>query len=335
MHAPFRLSDIPPHLIFFGATIMVVSCAITSYANILMKMDAIQLRDDAHPRFIMARKFVLMAITLYILGGVADVISLGMVPLSLRACASVLTIPFNALFARITLGERMNSTQIIGASITVFSAIIAMLFAAHQEVGIGSLFEGDDVVDKLLSRRMLIFVVWTIPIDIACLSIVFRTMPRAGSHVSTVSYKSVTHRLIVLACTTVSVSYQTGWTNLFIKCIAELISDKEPIVSGTFVSILLIMLLSALAQMHLLSAMMRLFDSVTCIPPYQILITMWLVVLSSVVFHEYPENVYGFSVSLFCSFFGILMVALPGSPPSANLQQEPLVDRAQQTGNSI
>jgi len=88
---------------------------------------------------------------------------------------------------------------------------------------------------------------------------------------------------------------------------------------------------SAIVQMHLLSAMMRLFDAVTCIPPYQILITIWLVVFSSVVFHEYPENVIGFGVSLGCSFLGIVMVAIP--PRSTDISttssetDQPLVPR--------
>jgi len=303
-----------------------------------MKIDAIQLRDDEHPRFIIARKYVLMAISLYILGGLADVVSLGMVPLSLRACASVLTIPFNALFAKLVLGESMNTTQVIGASITVFSAIVAMLFAAHQEatpvldllLGGSPEQENEDIIQKLLSTQMFHFVIWTLPIDIACLGIFFRTIPRAGSHIATIQFKSVGHRLIVLGCTTWAVSYQTGWTNLFIKVIAVLLED-DAILRVKFFIVMVLMLASALCQMQLLSGMMRLFDSVTCIPPYQIMITMWLVVLSSVVFREYPENVYGFSLSLFCSFFGILMVALPGNgssgPTYASPPEEPLVDR--------
>lgn len=126
------LSEISPSLLLIGAVIMLVSSGITSYANILMKMDAILLRDEIHPRFIMGRRFVIIAVSLYVMGGLADIVCLALVPLSLRACASVLTIPLNALFAKVNLGEVMSTTQIVGASITVFSCIVAMLFAANQ-----------------------------------------------------------------------------------------------------------------------------------------------------------------------------------------------------------
>ena len=326
-----KLSDLPPSVIVIGAGVMVVSCAITSYANILMKIDAIRLQDDAHPRFIMARKIVLAAISLYILGGIADVFSLGLVPLSLRACASVLTIPFNAVFARIFLNESMSLFQTIGASITVFSCVIAMLFAANQEDQNFISPDDDNILSKLFSHRMLMFTIWTIPLDIACLSVVFRTIPRAGSHVAVVSFKSTAHRLMILAASTIAVSYQTGWTNLFIKCIAVLLKEDNPLASTSLWAFIGVTAVSAIAQMHLLSAMMRLFDAVTCIPPYQILITIWLVVFSSVVFHEYPENVIGFGASLGCSFLGIVMVAIPPRDTSFNNTptdtDQPLVPR--------
>ena len=314
---------------------MVISCAITSYANILMKIDAIRLQNDLHPSFILTRKIVIAAICLYVLGGVADVFSLGLVPLSLRACASVLTIPFNALFARIFLNESMSFLQTIGATITVFSCIVAMLFAAHQEeyvtlsdvVGV----DDDDIVAKLFSHRMLLFTIWTLPLDILCLSVVIRSVPRAGSHLTTIPFRSSSHRLVVLASSTIAVSYQTGWTNLFIKCIAILLKNDRPLESSLLWILVLATACSAIAQMYLLSSMMRLFDAVTCIPPYQILITIWLVVFSSVVFHEYPANVVGFGVSLACSFLGIVMVAVPpkeASIVSSSLDSDqPLVPR--------
>lgn len=125
-------TDLPGSFILIGAIILVVSSGITAYANILMKLDALLLRDDSHPRFIMARRFVLMAVALYVIGGMADMVSLGLVPLSLRACASCLTIPFNALFARMTLGEQMTQMQVVGSIVTVFSCMVAMLFASDQ-----------------------------------------------------------------------------------------------------------------------------------------------------------------------------------------------------------
>ncbi len=307
---------------------MFVSSGITSYANIMMKIDAIQLRDDLHPRFIMARRYVLIALTLYVVGGLADVVSLGLVPLSLRACASCLTIPFNAVFAKFTLRESMTFRQSLGAVITVFSCVVAMLFAARQDDD-PRVFLSDPnrnhVIDQLFSHRVGVFSMLTLPIDLICLYIVWRTLPAAGSHISLPVYKSSFHRLLVLASATYATSYQTAWSNLFIKCIAVIAQDS--FLDVWLWALIIVLILSALAQMMLMSSIMRLFEAVVVVPPYQIAITVWLVAFSYVVFSEQVHNLLGFSLALVFSFFGVVMVALPHrrSPASADAVQEPLV----------
>lgn len=307
-------------MILAGAVIMFLSSAITSYANILMKMDALQLRDEPRPRFIMARRLVLIAVSLYVVGGVADLVSLGLVPLSLRACASCLTIPFNAVFAKTSLHESLSSTQIIGSAITVFSCIVAMLFAAKQE-------DSELAIDASTSRNifssnLLHFTAFTLPLDMICVVVVYRSLPNVGTHVSLPTYRSAAHRLATLACATFAASYQTAWTNFFLKCIAVIAQD-------TFADVTLWVLvgavgLSAIGQMALMSSIMRLFDAVVVIPPYQIAITVWLIVFSAVAFNEHVENLVGFVAALAFSFAGIVLVALPGRSRNTEAQ-EPLV----------
>lgn len=334
-------SDLPGSFILIGAIILVVSSGITAYANILMKLDALQLRDDWHPRFIMARRFVLMAVALYVIGGMADMVSLGLVPLSLRACASCLTIPFNALFARMTLGEQMTQMQVIGSIVTVFSCMVAMLIASDQ----GGDTRGpadqlltftipspqDDIISKLLSERVAIFTLYTLPPIILCWMVIWKNLPWMGSHISVPAYTSALHRLTVLASATMATSYQTAWTNLFIKCVA-VIAQETTFLNGVLWILFGAMILSALCQMMLMSAIMRLFEAVVVVPPYQIAITVWLIVFSSVFFDERVDNIIGFVISLLVSFGGILMVALPNR--RRNTVDEPLVQRIS-NGNLI
>jgi hypothetical protein len=77
---------------------------------------------------------------------------------------------------------------------------------------------------------------------------------------------------------------------------------------------------------------MRLFEAVVVVPPYQIAITVWLIVFSSVVFDERVDNIIGFVIALLISFGGILMVALPNR--RRNSVDEPLVQRLS-NGNLI
>lgn len=274
-------AEIPGSLILIGGAIMVVSSGITAFGNILMKMDALQLTDEPHPKFILARRYVQIAISLYITGGIADIVSLGMVPLSLRACASCLTIPFNALFAKVSLGETMNATQIAGALITVFSCIVAMLFASDQEDPTDPVLRfdsnEDDVLAQLLSSRTGAFTMYTLPVILVCWATIFRYLPGPGSHVTIPTYRTTSERLGVLLAATLAASYQTAWTNLIIKCIAVI--AQETFSSLTLWILVLCMLISGVGQMTLMSSIMRLFDAVIVVPPYQIAITVWLLSL--------------------------------------------------------
>jgi drug/metabolite transporter (DMT)-like permease len=318
--------EVSPTWLLVGAVIMFVSSGITSYANIMMKIDAIQLRDHPHPPFIMARRYVLIALTLYIVGGMADVVSLGLVPLSLRASASCLTIPFNAVFAKITLHESMTFRQSLGAAVTVFASIVAMLFAARQDDNpLGWFNSGHSrVIDQLFSHRVGMFTMITVPLDIVCLFVVWKTLPAAGSHITVPTYRAALHRLIVLASATFATSYQTAWSNLLIKCIAVMAQDT--LLDLWLWGLIIALISSALAQMTLMSSIMRLFEAVVVIPPYQIAITVWLVAFSYVVFSEQVHNLTGFVLALLLAFFGILMVALPQRQPSLNQTvEEPLV----------
>lgn len=315
------LIHLPSYLLLVGAGIMFVSSGITAYANILMKLDAVAISRDVSrsPKFILSRRLVITAVCLYVIGGCADVVALAFVPLSLRACASVLTIPMNALFAKLLLGESMLPVQVLGAGITVSSAIGAMLFAAQQS-GDSS---ADDIIDLLLSRRMLGLILWTLPGFCLCLLNMYRHMPGRGE---ILRLRSLRARFELLICTAFAVSYQTGWTNLLIKSIAVLMK-QERVLTVPFLIISLLIIASALAQMVLMSAMMRLFEAVVIIPPYQIMITAWLVVFSAVIFHEWPQNTLGFTAALLVSFGGIFLVALPNgrattTPPPPDILQE-------------
>lgn len=305
-------------LILVGSAIMVLSGGITSYANILMKIDAIKLATDPSPSFIIFRKYVAMAVCLYVIGGLADLVALGLVPLSLRACSSVLTIPFNAVFAKAKLGEDMSLMQMLGAGITVFGCLVAMLFAANQTIPIDT-----GVVDLLFTRKVALFAVWTLPVSLLGMLVMHRALPKRGA----VEFSSRFRKLGVLAAATWTTSYQCAWTNLFIKAIAMLVQEKEWKM-GYLVLLAALTGASAVMQMILMSSMMQLFESVVVIPPYQILITTWIVVFSSVIFGDHPSNIAGFTASLLFSFFGIILVAFSAPPVplrSESPDREPLV----------
>lgn len=302
------MDEFSGYWVFVGAGIMLLSCGITSYANILMKMDAIELRDHTDPGFIMFRKYVVLAVSLYVVGGMADLVSLGIVPLSLRACASVLTIPFNAVFAKFSLNESMSPVQIIGSVVTVMSCLVAMIFAAKQQ-NPDDLDIKTPVIDFILSKPVVLLTAATLPLDLACLCLVYRHLPKVGTHAGLPTFRGPFHRIVVLMSATYAASYQTAWTNLIIKCIAMI--AQESFMNPTLWVLVTILPLSAIVQMVLMSSIMRLFETVVAIPPYQIAITVWLVVFSAVAFEERVENLTGFVFSLLISFSGIFLIAIP------------------------
>jgi hypothetical protein len=317
----------PDSMIVFGGIVLLVSCGVTSFANILMKLDAIQLEAAAEgtPKFILTRRLVLGAISLYLIGGIADFTVLSFVPLMLRACTSCLTIPVNALFARFLLRESMTPVQIFGACVTVVCCLLAMMTASRQTAeSTTNLLASEDLIDLIFSRRMVIFTLSTVPMYGLCLSVIKSNLPLPGA---SVNYPTAGYRLIVLLSSAYAASYQTGWTNLFIKILAMNINFE--LISFFNLILILIIGISALAQMYLMSAMMRLFDAVVVIPPYQILITIWLIVMSAVVFHETPRDLLGFTLSLICSFGGIFIVAMPPASSASILDrgvEQPLVE---------
>jgi hypothetical protein len=302
-----------PLLIIIGCCVFLVSTTVASLANIQLKLDSKISEVECSCRWIVRRRHMLLAIFLYVSAGVADLTVSGVVPMSIRACFSALNIPINALLARLILNEILSPIQIIGLSIAVVGCCAAMFFSSQ-----GSNDSNTALLDDLFSIRLLVLSLSTLPVYLLCL---WRVRRSISAHDETEPSRA---RLLTLLCATFETSYTATWASLFSKSTSEFVYSVGFLSGWTWASAAL-MLLTCYGQMHMMRSMMSLFESVICIPPYQIMNTTWLAVFSFIVFREVPRSVPGFILSLLLSFVGIWLIAAPPQVKVKNHEKEILI----------
>eukprot|EP00494_Astrolonche_serrata_P034030 UN34299 len=114
--------------LIIGCALAACGCLFSTSGNILVKKDALaseSIPSDQHPN-ILRRPLVLVAIAFYILTAFFDFGALAFIPISLAACSSALTIPFNALLAYFVLGEVMHKVHWIAILIILCAAVGAV-----------------------------------------------------------------------------------------------------------------------------------------------------------------------------------------------------------------
>mmetsp|Transcript_14195 Transcript_14195/g.14016 ORF Transcript_14195/g.14016 Transcript_14195/m.14016 type:complete len:96 (-) Transcript_14195:91-378(-) len=83
-------------------------------------------------------------------------------------------------------------------------------------------------------------------------------------------------------------------------------------------------------QLTFMSWMMRQFDAVVCIPPYQILLMLFMVSFGAACFLEVPKNVACFMLALAVACIGIVCMSMDtehhdARSPMSGAQERPLM----------
>lgn len=120
--------------------------AFNSFGNVLMRKYTLETSENDVNRFscicgMTIAKWWLLAVTCFAAGAISDTISLAMIPLSIWACNTAISIPLSALTARIVLGEKMNRMQYVSILIITIGSVGSVLTGTHER--------NIDVVDKL------------------------------------------------------------------------------------------------------------------------------------------------------------------------------------------
>ncbi|KAF4671968.1 hypothetical protein FOL47_001055 [Perkinsus chesapeaki] len=287
-----------------GCILCLTSCVVTAIANSLMKLDALRIEakvqqmilmdmDPWEPPPVYRRKIVGLAVVFYILSAVFDFWSLVYISMSIRACSSGLTVPANAAVARVMLGEGLSRAQTIGSILIVIGAVAAMAFGSSDDGG-----SDQNITALLSSARFITFVGITFPFYLLSFS-VSRWSMRA--HVAIDDHIPVSQaqvqkrrgrRAVALLALAFLGGYQSAVTALAGKFGAQYIamdglSAYQPYLCFSVV------IASSLMQLTFMSWMMRQFDAVVCIPPYQILLMLFMVSFGAACFREILDLITG------------------------------------------
>lgn len=344
----------------------IVASAFAALANILMRADAIRTpnrapllessdsRDEggrtstassltssqpSGSEFILLRPKVRAAISCYLIAGILDFVALAVIPLSVRAVSSCLTIPFNGLFASAILKERMSRVQTGAAAVSVMATILAMLFAGASKSE-GALPDGSPSLEYIFARLLDKDTVWLLLLVVAVHvflaafnSAVIQTQESTSSgsgidsDLAVVENSNASIRatvrpasIFLLISSVYCASFQTAATNVLGKIVG--VSVVSSLASGDkFVHIHAIVLASGLIlinacfQLMMVSNMLKLFPAVIAIPPYQISILSWLVLFSSLIFGESPSNPTGFVVCLGVALLSTVVICMYPAKP--------------------
>ena len=297
-----------------NAPVLLISCCVllcgtilSALANIQLKLDAVRKRDP-HVSIAYDRRYFLLGILLSVAAGSADMVVVGFVPLSVRACFSSLSIPISVILARIILGEVVRSRQMIGITITVFGCIFGILCANHN----ADISTHRDIFTSMDFDRAALLALITVPVLV---------MSFTAFNTSTITTSS---RMFSLFSCAYATSFVAACASILSKALSELIY-KNGVTHHSVWLMLIGCASTCILQMGLMSSMMGKFDAIVCVPPYQILHSAWLAVFSSIIFFEHLANSFGFSISLSISAVGIWQIAVQNNAKEERFEDEPLL----------
>ncbi|KAF4736685.1 hypothetical protein FOZ63_022933, partial [Perkinsus olseni] len=326
-----------------GCFLCLTSCVVTAIANSLMKLDALRIEakvqqmilmdmDEWEPPPVYKRRLVGLAVVFYVLSAVFDFWSLVYISMSIRACSSGLTVPANAAVARVMLGEGLSRAQTVGSILIVLGAVSAMAFGSSSDDGGGS---DESIAGLLSSARFITFVAATFPFYLLAFTVSkwsMRTHVAIDDHIPVSQaqvHKRRLRRAVALLALAFLGGYQSAVTALAGKFGAQYIAMDGLATYQPYLCFSIV-IVSSLMQLTFMSWMMRQFDAVVCIPPYQILLMLFMVSFGAACFQEVPKNVPCFMLALALACVGIVCMSMDtehhdARSPMSGAQERPLM----------
>ena len=299
-----------PH-VYLSIGIFFLATALSTLGHVQMKLHAnetaarekeLRLRrnvdDGKSKNSLWDNRYIWMAVLLYVIGGVIDLSVNRMIPFYIRACFAALDIPIYAIFALVILDEVMDVKQTAGVLVTVLGCGAAVYFSAHAVKE----RTRADVIGDIFSFRMGVLIASTLPIFVACVVYVRRTIDQGVL----MAHDTVKDRLLLLMCAVFSASYTATWASLLVRMTSELayhgLADVATILTA------IVLLLMCIAQMGTIADMMTLFKSIISMPPYLLINATGIVIFSAIIFLEQPSYPVLFGLSMVVAFFGIVLI---------------------------
>ena len=288
--------------VYLGIAAFFLATTISTMGHVMMKMHT-NTRDDVDEVkstrvWGIRQRFVIVAVIMYVAGGVLDLSVNRLIPFYIRACFAALDIPIYVVLARLMLGETMDMKQVLGVVIAVIGCSSAVAMGAHPV----DAHAHSKVLHDVFSYRVGILIAVTAPLFLACLYVV-RDAVKQGP---LIAHDTAHGRLLLLSCAVFTSSYTATWASLLVRTVSELAHNGLWHVSTLGMGCALVLM--SLAQLATMADMLAMFKSVVSMPFYLICNSAGIVVLSSVVFNEVPWHPLGFGLSMVVGFIGIAFI---------------------------
>jgi len=118
-------------LFILGVVLDWLACFANSLGNALLRYDSILLIKS--PVYEKCQKHLYSGFGCFVIGGIMDIFSLALIPLSVWACNTSLSIPMSAVIAYFMLGEIMTKLHWISMIIIIVGSIGAILTGCRED----------------------------------------------------------------------------------------------------------------------------------------------------------------------------------------------------------
>ena len=296
-------------LVILHSGFLLAATVASAESNIQLKLSSIARKVNADIPSRYPNKCTILGIFLSCVAGLADLMAMRHVPFSVKSCISSLMIPITALLARVQLGESASRTQWLGIVTAVAGTSAGLLCASHDAPVASTIV----LLSRMLSLRTAVLVFVTVTL----FGLSLKTLRASPS-------EQVNRSLGYLAGSAYATSFVAACASLLARFVATMLSEYG---AGSVAvwAVMVGMVGVCVVQMMLMTAMLAKFDATVCVPTYQIFNTIWLAIISSVLFLESPANSLGFVGGILLSSLGIWMIAAPSYKKSDDgINFEPL-----------
>ena len=293
-------------IIIVCSMILIGASVLAAYSNILIRLHSRPQVSDEDIKGPAPRKYILLAILLSAISGSSDMFVNAVIPLSVRACFTALSIPVNVILARWVLGENLCLTQIAGVGLTIVGSLIAILSASHENNASASSDWRGMLTHPTAGPFLLIMAI-----------LVVASLPQLRSS----PHRSVPKLVTLLCCSLVASTASTA-ANVGCKFVG-LSLPRLGLASGEMWAILGILTAISAIQICSMTAFLAQFDVSVAIPMYQVMCGLLLSLTAVLVFAEPVPHVEAYLFGILASFFGLWLVAAHHKPPKLKTDFSP------------
>lgn len=322
-------------VLLIGVLLDWLGSGFNSMGNIFMKLHTTTHHDWKNPLICCVfYRLWSFAIFCFLWGGIVDTLSLAMIPVSVWAANTAVSIPMSVILAGIFLGDRISATQ-WGTIIVITLGSIGTVWTGNQELE-GQTSNYENFSESISETRGMIlasvFIMLQLIAGNTMWGVLKRHSPdgipnddysddaveegvnnihnlyRSISHAQRSRYVSTFMRMYNIVCGAFLAAIQSCWTSLFMKMTTELF-EKLPTdahIERLNWMCIPFLVVSCFFQLTFIQWMMKCFQAVIIIPVYQCFLILLICLFGIAFMKEYPKEPLGFGIMVFIVCAGLI-----------------------------